>query len=407
MREVSVVVRWGASVLEVRRLELHESRSFADDRLKIECRADGTWVHAGETVQPLASEAPMVVAAGDFTFELDARSDMRPVSRRRVDAAFLGACVLSVLVHGALLAGVILLRPAFSTEVDLSALATRMRTEQFAEPLVVDSSREAEEGASAREEVPGAATTLTPKTTSLAHGAAKSVAKPGIANGGDGRATRDSVDFAFVRLLRTATAAEGDAADDPWAGVGRDLGGSWGTAAWEGDAMAGLALQGIGSPAGGRGAGVGLLDRGGLSALPHCEGDQCREPSSSITQDHATRPPRIRLCGSPSDAMKKRAPCINVSGRLPAAVIQRIMRQRFGRFRGCYERSLRTQPNLETRVTVRFVIGRDGGLQSADGSGDDRALTACVVKELYGISFPEPEGGAVHVTYPIAFSPGG
>ena len=51
-----------------------------------------------------------------------------------------------------------------------------------------------------------------------------------------------------------------------------------------------------------------------------------------------------------------------VNGRLPPEVIQRIVRQNFGRFRLCYENGLRNNPNLQGRVSVRFVIGRDGAV---------------------------------------------
>ena len=99
----------------------------------------------------------------------------------------------------------------------------------------------------------------------------------------------------------------------------------------------------------------------------------------------------------------------SVSGRLPPEVIQRIVRQNFGRFRACYEDGLRTNPSLQGRVTVRFVIGRDGAVSNAsDGGSDlpDAGVVACVVRAFRGLSFPQPEGGIVTVTYPITFSPG-
>ncbi|HEY4119810.1 MAG TPA: AgmX/PglI C-terminal domain-containing protein, partial [Byssovorax sp.] len=80
------------------------------------------------------------------------------------------------------------------------------------------------------------------------------------------------------------------------------------------------------------------------------------------------------------------------------------------RFRLCYENGLRANPNLQGRVAVRFVIGRDGGIsQVASGGSDiaDSAVTSCVTRAFYGLSFPAPESGIVTVTYPIVFSPGG
>jgi hypothetical protein len=98
-----------------------------------------------------------------------------------------------------------------------------------------------------------------------------------------------------------------------------------------------------------------------------------------------------------------------VSGRLPPEVIQRIVRQNFGRFRLCYENGLRASPSLTGRVAVRFVIGRDGAVSNvANGGSDlpDPTTVGCVVRAFYGLSFPQPENGIVTVTYPILFSPG-
>ena len=99
----------------------------------------------------------------------------------------------------------------------------------------------------------------------------------------------------------------------------------------------------------------------------------------------------------------------SVNGRLPAEVIRRIVRQNFGRFRMCYEQGLGRNPNLEGRVGVRFVIGRDGAVSNVGNGGSDipdSAVVSCVVNAFYGLSFPQPEGGIVTVTYPIMFSPG-
>lgn len=98
-----------------------------------------------------------------------------------------------------------------------------------------------------------------------------------------------------------------------------------------------------------------------------------------------------------------------VSGRLPPQVIQRIVRQNFGRFRLCYEKGLIANPNLEGRVSVRFVIGRDGAVASASNGGSslpDASVVSCVVSAYYGLSFPKPEGGIVTVSYPLTFNPG-
>ena len=99
----------------------------------------------------------------------------------------------------------------------------------------------------------------------------------------------------------------------------------------------------------------------------------------------------------------------SVSGRLPPEVIQRIVRQNFGRFRLCYENGLKGNPTLQGRVSVKFVIDRNGAVASSgDGGSDlpDTSVVTCVVRGFGNLSFPQPEGGTVSVVYPIVFGPG-
>ena len=91
-------------------------------------------------------------------------------------------------------------------------------------------------------------------------------------------------------------------------------------------------------------------------------------------------------------------------------VVRRIIRQNFGRFRLCYENGLRRNPNLQGRVSVRFVIGADGAVSNVGNGGSDMpdgGVVSCIMRSFEGLSFPRPEGGIVTVVYPIMFSPGG
>src|ERR1019366_1238265 len=106
---------------------------------------------------------------------------------------------------------------------------------------------------------------------------------------------------------------------------------------------------------------------------------------------------------------KLREGATQVNGRLPPEVIQRIVRQNFGRFRLCYENGMRANPNLQGRVSVKFVIDRSGAVSmTADGGSDlpDQGVVQCVVRGFGNLSFPQPEGGMVTVVYPIIFNPG-
>lgn len=97
------------------------------------------------------------------------------------------------------------------------------------------------------------------------------------------------------------------------------------------------------------------------------------------------------------------------NGRLAPEVIQRIVRQNFGRFRLCYENGLRANPGLTGRIATRFVIDRTGAVSMSQDAGSDmpdQAVVGCVVRSFSSLSFPSPEGGVATVTYPITFSPG-
>jgi hypothetical protein len=99
-----------------------------------------------------------------------------------------------------------------------------------------------------------------------------------------------------------------------------------------------------------------------------------------------------------------------VNGRLPPEVIQRIVRQNFGRFRLCYENGLRSDENLQGRVTIAFTIGPDGSVSSAADGGSDlpnQCVISCIARGFRNLSFPQPEGGGVVlVGYPILFNAG-
>jgi hypothetical protein len=96
------------------------------------------------------------------------------------------------------------------------------------------------------------------------------------------------------------------------------------------------------------------------------------------------------------------------NGRLAPEIIQRVVRLNDGRYRFCYQSALRTDPSLQGRVTVKFMIDRHGAVAfAADGGSDipDEGVRQCVVRSFQALSFPEPENGTVTVVYPIVFSP--
>jgi hypothetical protein len=219
------------------------------------------------------------------------------------------------------------------------------------------------------------------------------------------RALRDARDFGMVGILNSGGGGDPDAPIAPWGGadsLGNDpmsaRGGMWGNEIGDSFAAGGLGLTGVGEMGGGRGEGIGL---GMIGTIGHGAGGGPGQGfgrnSGRLAPGHRVASPVVRIGTT------------TASGHLPAEVIQRIVRQNFGRFRLCYENGLRSSPSLQGRVAVRFVIGRDGAVSSVGNGGSDLpdpGVVSCVVRAFYGLSFPSPESGIVTVVYPIMFSPG-
>lgn len=218
-------------------------------------------------------------------------------------------------------------------------------------------------------------------------------------------ALREAAEFGMIGLLNTGAGGDPDAPTAPW---GRDTslgndplsarGNMWGDSIGDAFGAGGLGLSGIGEGGGGRGEGIGL---GSIGTIGHGAGTGSGQGFGSghgrLGGTHKTRAPQVRMGAT------------QVNGRLPPEVIQRIVRQNYGRFRLCYENGLRSNPNLQGRVAVRFVIGRDGAVSNVSNGGSDlpdASVIQCVIRAYYGLSFPQPEGGIVTVVYPIMFSPG-
>jgi hypothetical protein len=90
-------------------------------------------------------------------------------------------------------------------------------------------------------------------------------------------------------------------------------------------------------------------------------------------------------------------------------VIQRIVREHFTAFRACYEKGLARNDQLTGKVTVRFVISREGKVSQAKDDGSDipdSEVRDCVIDAFTKLEFPAPEGGIVTVVYPIMLAPG-
>ena len=72
----------------------------------------------------------------------------------------------------------------------------------------------------------------------------------------------------------------------------------------------------------------------------------------------------------------------------------------------CFQDGLRRQPTIGGRVVTRFIIDRSGAVAEAqitESALKDSRVEACVSRAFRSLSFPQPEGGVVHVVYPFVF----
>ena len=236
------------------------------------------------------------------------------------------------------------------------------------------------------------------------------------------QALRDAQEFGMIGLLNSGAGGDPNAPTAPWGrddSLGNDpmpskgdmaapaasaasaaKGNMWGGDIGDAYGAGGLGLTGVAEGGGGRGEGIGL---GTIGTIGKGAGTGTGQGFGSghgrLGGAHRSRPPMVRAGTS------------TVSGRLPPEVIQRIVRQNFGRFRLCYENGLRNNPNLQGRVSVRFVIRGDGEVQSARNGGSDMpdsGVVQCITRAFSGLSFPQtPDNSPVTVDYPLMFLPEG
>lgn len=97
-----------------------------------------------------------------------------------------------------------------------------------------------------------------------------------------------------------------------------------------------------------------------------------------------------------------------VSGRLTPESIARVVKQNAGRIRACYGEGLERDPKLAGVVRVKLVIGATGAVVTAQDAAStlpDREVVSCIVRAVGSLTFAQPEGGIVIVTYPMTLAP--
>jgi hypothetical protein len=217
-------------------------------------------------------------------------------------------------------------------------------------------------------------------------------------------ALENAQQLGMIGLLNTG----GDGGRSPWGrddSLGNDplaaRGNMWGDQIGDSFGAGGLGLSGTGASrdgggGGGNGEGIGL---GNIGTIGHGSG-------TGTGQGFGSGHGRL---GGAHGSPRIRQGATTVNGRLPPEVIQRIVRQNFGRFRLCYEQGLRKDPKLSGTVTTKFVIDTKGAVSSATRDASttltDATVVSCITGAFSNLSFPQPEGGIVVVVYPVILDP--
>lgn len=186
----------------------------------------------------------------------------------------------------------------------------------------------------------------------------------------------------------------GEATDDPDAAKGNMQGEAVGDSFGAG----GLGLSGTGG-SGGRGEGIG-----GIAGI----GGRIGSGGGTTSNGQGLGNGRLGS-GSGDTPPTLRQGSTTVSGRLAPEVIQRVVRQNYGRFRLCYENGLRANPTLMGKVVARYTIDATGKTVDVKDGGStlaDAAVVQCVLRGFGNFVYPKPDGGVVVVSYPILFEPG-
>jgi hypothetical protein len=96
---------------------------------------------------------------------------------------------------------------------------------------------------------------------------------------------------------------------------------------------------------------------------------------------------------------------LSVRGGLERSEVEAVIQENLSQIRYCYNKALRTNPNLSGKVTSSFVIGGDGSVKVSRVPNSTLAspeVEDCIKSRVASWKFPQPRGGGdVAVNYPF------
>jgi hypothetical protein len=168
--------------------------------------------------------------------------------------------------------------------------------------------------------------------------------------------------------------------------MGDQVGGNFG--------FGGLGLRGTGR--GGGGTGEGTIGLGNVGTIGHGAGGGTGSGYGSGAGGFRGRDAKVpRIRSGQAD----------VHGSLSKEVIRRIIGRHINEVRFCYEQELNSRPDIQGRISIKFIIAPTGAVQNALVDSSDMGapkVEQCIAQSVRRWTFPAPEGGGiVVVTYPF------
>ncbi len=97
-------------------------------------------------------------------------------------------------------------------------------------------------------------------------------------------------------------------------------------------------------------------------------------------------------------------------GNMDRSLIDAVIKRNMTQIRHCYQLELTKNHDLGGKITVKFVIAKDGTVTKAETKSstmNNAAVENCINDRFMKFQFPEPKGGGiVIVSYPFMFSAG-
>lgn len=154
----------------------------------------------------------------------------------------------------------------------------------------------------------------------------------------------------------------------------------------------GKGLQGTGSGGGnktaGIGEGLGTKNRGGLGA------------QGTGIADFGGGRDGVRVSAQiPDDE-------VVIAGTLSKEEVERVINNKMGQIKYCYEKELVKKPSLKGKIVTNFIIGLEGSVTRSvikQSSMGDAAVESCINSVMRSLKFPRPGGGTVEVFFPFLF----